>query len=140
MPALSGGKIWLYRRLAKSVACSRLNVSGVRTFVFFPRRVVSLTSSEEFHSVKKMLYPWDSSHLRSRLSCVLLPEPSMPSTTVSLPGQGCGTVNGALAGVVMGRLPRARSLSSLGWIVGVAEHGGPCGRVLARAPAPAGRW
>ena len=40
---------------------------------------------EEFHSEKNTLCPRVSSHLCSRLIWVLLPEPSMPSTTNSLP-------------------------------------------------------
>jgi hypothetical protein len=35
------------------VACRSEKVVGVRRFRFFPRRIVSLTRSEEFHSVKK---------------------------------------------------------------------------------------
>ena len=40
-------------RSAKSVACRRLKVVGVSRFRFLPLRIVSLTRSEEFHSVKK---------------------------------------------------------------------------------------
>src|SRR5690349_2285230 len=41
---------------------------------------------EEFHSLKTVRYPWLTSHLWSRSSWVLFPEPSMPSTMKSLPG------------------------------------------------------
>jgi hypothetical protein len=74
------------RRSAKSVACSRLNVVGVSAFFFFPDFVAALTSADEFHSVTKTRCPLAVSHLASRASCVVLPEPSMPSTTNSRPG------------------------------------------------------
>src|SRR5579859_2481745 len=46
-------------------------------------------------------YPWFTSHLRNRSSCVLLPEPSMPSTMISRPGSpsaGRGTSGATVEG------------------------------------------
>src|SRR5688572_27841792 len=77
------------RRSAKSVACSRLKVVGVREFFFFPIFVAAFTSADEFHSVTKTRRPAAFSHLASSASCVVLPEPSMPSTTNSFPGYSC---------------------------------------------------
>src|SRR6266576_3929121 len=86
MPALSGGMILYSSRSAKSVACSRLNVIGVSAFFFFPVFVAALTRAEEFHSVTNTRCPPALSHFASRPSCVVLPEPSIPSTTNSFPG------------------------------------------------------
>jgi hypothetical protein len=52
-PARSGGAICRSKRSAKSTACRREKVVGVSRFFFLPRRITSLTMSEEFHSVKK---------------------------------------------------------------------------------------
>src|SRR5208282_1378376 len=60
-------------------------VVGVRRPFFLPREVISLTVSEEFHSVLKTLRFWCRSHCSKRCSCVDLPEPSTPSTAMSLP-------------------------------------------------------
>src|SRR5437870_13310314 len=79
-------------RSAKSVACSRLKVIGVRAFFFLPAFVAAFTSADEFHSVTETRYPAASSHFASRPSCVVLPDPSMPSTTISFPGYSCGVV------------------------------------------------
>ena len=49
-------------RSAKSVQWMRENVVGVRRFRFFPFLVASRTIAEEFHSVKKTLYPESCSH------------------------------------------------------------------------------
>src|SRR6185312_1241652 len=92
MPALSGGMILYSSRSAKSVACSRLNVIGVRAFFFLPVLVAALTSADEFHSVMKTGWPADLSHFASSASCVVFPDPSMPSTTNSFPGYSCGVV------------------------------------------------
>src|SRR5919108_5747174 len=92
IPALSGGTILYSRRSAKSVACSRLNVIGVRAFFFLPILVAALTSADEFHSVTNTRWPSAISHLARSSSCVDLPEPSIPSTTNSLPGYSCGCV------------------------------------------------
>src|SRR5476649_1238462 len=92
MPALSGGMILYSSRSAKSVACSRLNVIGVSAFFFLPVLVAAFTSADEFHSVTKTRCPDALSHLASSPSCVVLPEPSIPSTTNSLPGYSCGCV------------------------------------------------
>src|SRR5215471_16295959 len=73
-------------RSAKSVACSRLNVIGVRAFFFLPVLVAALTRADEFHSVTKTRWPSAVSHFASNPSCVVLPDPSIPSTTKSLPG------------------------------------------------------
>ena len=59
-------------RSAKSVACSRLKVIGVRAFFFLPVLVAAFTSADEFHSVTKTRWPVDASHFASRLSCVVL--------------------------------------------------------------------
>src|SRR3954464_2243809 len=92
MPALSGGMILYSRRSAKSVACSRLNVIGVSAFFFLPALVAAFTRADEFHSVTKTRCPAALSHFASRPSCVVFPEPSIPSTTNSLPGYSCGCV------------------------------------------------
>src|SRR5476649_259382 len=92
MPALSGGMILYSSRSAKSVACSRLNVIGVSAFFFLPVLVAAFTSADEFHSVTKTRCPDALSHLASSANCVVLPEPSIPSTTNSLPGYSCGCV------------------------------------------------
>src|SRR5947208_11066892 len=92
MPAFSGGIILYSSRSAKSVACSRLNVIGVSAFFFLPVLVAALTSADEFHSVTNTRCPAALSHFASSASCVVLPEPSIPSTTNSLPGYSCGCV------------------------------------------------
>src|SRR4029450_8309511 len=79
-------------RSAKSVACSRLNVIGVSAFFFLPVFVAALTSADEFHSVTRTGWPAALSHFASSASCVVFPDPSMPSTTNSLPGYSCGVV------------------------------------------------
>src|SRR5712671_602799 len=92
MPALSGGMILYSSRSAKSVACSRLNVIGVSAFFFLPVLVAAFTSADEFHSVTNTRCPSALSHFASRPSCVVFPEPSMPSTTKSFPGYWCESV------------------------------------------------
>src|SRR5919201_395184 len=79
-------------RSAKSVACSRLNVIGVSEFFFFPVFVAALTSADEFHSVTNTGRAAALSHFASSASCVVFPDPSMPSTTNSFPGYACGVV------------------------------------------------
>src|SRR5918999_6267391 len=79
-------------RSAKSVACRRLNVVGVSEFFFLPIFVAAFTSADEFHSVTKTRRPAALSHLASSASCVVFPEPSMPSTTNSFPGYSCGVL------------------------------------------------
>src|SRR3984957_8683290 len=74
------------QRSAKSAACNNENVVGVSSRRCLPRRVADFTSGEEFHSVKCNRYPPISSQRFSRYSWVLLPEPSVPSTTISAPG------------------------------------------------------
>src|SRR5919108_2781929 len=110
MPALRGGMILYSRRSAKSVACSRLNVIGVSAFFFLPSFVAALTSADEFHSVTNTRCPSAVSHLASRSSWVDLPEPSIPSTTNSLPGYSCGCVRlfsiGVSADLDAQRFPR----------------------------------
>src|SRR5262252_9922991 len=92
MPALSGGMMLYSRRSAKSVACRRLNVIGVSAFFFLPVFVAAFTSADEFHSVTNTRCPSALSHFANRPSCVVLPDPSIPSTTNSLPGYSCGCV------------------------------------------------
>src|SRR4051794_6133609 len=72
-------------RSAKSVAWMRLKVVGVNISFLLPRRVVCRTSGEEVHSLKATAYPCDRSQWLRRESWVDLPEPSIPSTTMSLP-------------------------------------------------------
>src|SRR5437867_11799797 len=79
-------------RSAKSVACSRLNVIGVSAFFLLPVLVAAFTSADEFHSVTNTRWPSALNHFASSPSCVVLPEPSIPSTTKSLPGYSCGCV------------------------------------------------
>src|SRR5688572_206180 len=92
MPAFSGGMTLYRRRSAKSVACRRLNVIGVSAFFFLPVFVAALTSADEFHSVTNTGWPAALSHFASSASCVVFPDPSMPSTTNSFPGYSCGVV------------------------------------------------
>src|SRR5205085_11393550 len=92
MPALSGGMILYSSRSAKSVACSRLNVIGVSAFFFLPVFVAALTRADEFHSVTNTRCPSAVSHFASSPSCVVFPDPSIPSTTNSFPGYSCGFV------------------------------------------------
>src|SRR5437868_1687933 len=92
MPALSGGMILYSSLSAKSVACSRLNVIGVSAFFFFPVFVAAFTSADEFHSVTNTRWPPALNHFASSASCVVLPEPSIPSTTNSFPRYSCGFV------------------------------------------------
>src|SRR5688572_21087769 len=89
MPALRGGMILYSRRSAKSVACRRLNVIGVSAFFFFPVLVAALTRADEFHSVTKTRCPSALNHFDSSDSCVVFPDPSIPSTTNSFPGYSC---------------------------------------------------
>src|SRR5580700_7129733 len=79
-------------RSAKSVACRRLNVIGVSAFFFLPVLAAALTRADEFHSVTNTRCPSAISHFASSPSCVVLPEPSIPSTTSSFPGYSCGFV------------------------------------------------
>src|SRR5467141_642556 len=93
MPALSGGMILYNSRSAKSVACSRLNVIGVSAFFFLPVFVAAFARADEFHSVTKTRCPSALSHFASSPSCVVLPDPSIPSTTNSLPGYSWGCMS-----------------------------------------------
>src|SRR5438552_10425212 len=93
MPALSGGMILYSSLSAKSVACNKLKVLGVSAFFFFPVLVAALTRADEFHSVTKTRWPPALSHFASSPSWVVFPDPSMPSTTNSLPGYSCGCVS-----------------------------------------------
>src|SRR5215471_11247004 len=65
---------------------------GVSAVLRLPVFVAALTSTDEFHSVTKTRWPSAANHFASRPSCVVLPEPSIPSTTNSLPGYSCGLV------------------------------------------------
>src|SRR5688572_3746690 len=47
---------------------------------------------DEFHSVTNTRWPSAISHFASSASCVVFPDPSMPSTTNSFPGYSCGFV------------------------------------------------
>src|ERR1039457_5942700 len=78
-------------RSAKSVQWIRLNVVGGKISVLLPRRVVSRTSGEEFHSLNATAKPCERSQWLNRESWVDFPEPSMPSTTMSLPRYRFGT-------------------------------------------------
>jgi hypothetical protein len=51
-----------------------------------PALVAALTRAEEFHSVTNTGRPAALSHFASSPSCVVFPDPSMPSTTNSFPG------------------------------------------------------
>src|SRR5712692_9343719 len=86
LPARNGGRICRSVRSAKSVACSRLKVVGVNMSFFLPRLVVSRTRGEEFHWLNTTPRPRDRSHWLSSDNWVDFPEPSMPSTMISLPG------------------------------------------------------
>src|SRR5512147_153575 len=81
-------------RSAKSVAWIRLKEVGVNISFFLPRRVVSLTSGDEFHSLKATAYPRRRNHWESNATCVDLPEPSIPSTTIKRPGPRFGRKKG----------------------------------------------
>src|SRR5712664_2386317 len=114
------------QRSAKSAACRRENVVGVNKRLCFPRRVADFTSGDEFHSVKCSRYPPISSHRLSKYSCVLFPEPSVPSTTINAPGYarlgmglpGCGRV--VFAGSVLGGFCTTSCVSVI-----VFERGSP---------------
>src|SRR5258708_4146449 len=105
------------QRSAKSAACRSENVVGVSNRRCFPRRVADFTSGDEFHSVKCSRYPPISSQRLSKYSCVLFPEPSVPSTTINAPGYarlgtglpGCGRV--VFAGSVLGGFCTASCVS-----------------------------
>src|SRR5258707_14863676 len=96
------------RRQGKPAEGRRKSVVGVTIRRCFPRRVADFTRGDEFHSVKCSRYPPISSHRLSKYSCVLLPDPSVPSTTINAPGYarlgtgrpGCGSVD--FAGSVRG--------------------------------------
>src|SRR6185503_3759438 len=83
-------------RSARSAACSSENEVGENRCLFLPRLVVCRTTGEEFHSVKATRYPRLTSHLCSRSSWVLLPEPSMPSTIKSFPRSAVPSGNVAI--------------------------------------------
>jgi hypothetical protein len=72
----------------------RLKEVGVNISFFLPRRVVSLTSGDEFHSLKATAKPRNRSHCESKAICVDLPEPSIPSTTINRPGPRLGKKEG----------------------------------------------
>src|SRR5580700_9929281 len=80
----------------------RLNVVGVNISFFLPRRVVSCTSGEEFHSLNATAYPLERSHRLRSESCVLLPEPSIPSTIISLPRCRFGVKSESMRGSIRG--------------------------------------
>src|SRR5688500_12571736 len=101
MPALSGGRMLCTSRNDRSVAWSNENVIGVSDIFFLPFFVIVFTSSALFHSVKKGRSPLASRYRLASWSCVLFPEPSMPSTTISLPGSSCGCVSKSIASAVL---------------------------------------
>src|SRR2546425_1014280 len=119
------------QRSANPAACSGKNVVGVTNRRCFPRRVADLTSGDEFHSVKCSRYPPISSHRLSKYSCVLFPEPSVPSTTINAPGYarlgmglpGCGRV--VFAGSVLGGFCTTSCVSVI-----VFESGSPAGDII----------
>ena len=61
---------------------------GVSSPFFFPLEVISFTTSEEFHSVRKTRRPRLVSHFSRRWSWVVFPDPSIPSPTMSRPLTG----------------------------------------------------
>ena len=67
------------------MAWIKLNVTGVNMFFFLPRRVVSRTNGEEFHSLNATAIRCDRSHWLSKESWVDFPDPSIPSTMISFP-------------------------------------------------------
>src|SRR5438093_1008214 len=66
---------------------------GVSAFFFLPVFVAAFTRADEFHSVTNTRWPSALSHLARRPSCVVFPDPSIPSTTKSLPGYSCGVMS-----------------------------------------------
>ena len=76
------------------MAWIRLNVTGVNMFFFLPRLVVSRTKGDEFHSLNATAMLCERSHWLNNESCVYFPDPSMPSTTISLPRYRLGTSEG----------------------------------------------
>src|SRR5690349_12081631 len=80
-------------RSAKSVAWIRLKEVGVNISFFLPRRVVSLTKGDEFHSLKATAKPRSRNHCERRAIWVDLPEPSIPSTIINRPGPRFGRKN-----------------------------------------------
>src|SRR6266853_1919419 len=67
-------------------------------FFFLARRVVSRTSGDEFHSLNATAISWDRSHWDSSANWVDFPDPSIPSTTISLPLERLGTSSGIRQG------------------------------------------
>src|SRR6266542_6982318 len=65
---------------------------GVSAFFFLPVFVAAFTRADEFHSVTNTRCPSALSHFASSPSCVVFPDPSIPSTTNSLPGYSCGFI------------------------------------------------
>src|SRR6185295_2187847 len=115
IPALSGGMILYSSRSAKSVACSRLNVIGVRAFFFLPVFVAAFTRADEFHSVTNTRCPSALNHFASSPSCVVFPEPSIPSTTNSFPGYSWGFVRLFNMGLSTHFHPQGPSDHALEW-------------------------
>jgi hypothetical protein len=93
----------------RSAAWIRLKVEGVTSRSRLPRELVRCTSGDEFHSVNTARWPSLRSRLCSRSSCVPFPEPSIPSTTSSLPGSGIPSGNVAIGAFYL--VPRLREVS-----------------------------
>src|SRR5438270_2739389 len=120
------------QRSAKSAAWSSEKVVGVSNRRCLPRRVADFTKGDEFHSVKCSRYPPISSHRFNRYSCVLLPEPSVPSTTISAPGYarlgtgrpGCGSVDFAASarGGAFGSWASVTLVDTIGSIPGTLQR------------------
>src|SRR6185436_4750791 len=84
-------------------------------FFFLPVLVAALTSADEFHSVTNTRWPSAISHLASSPSCVVFPEPSIPSTTNSFPGYSWGFVRLFNMGLSAHFHPQGPSDRALEW-------------------------
>src|SRR3954470_20398490 len=105
-----------------------MNVIGVSAFFFFPVFVAAFTRADEFHSVTNTRWPSALSHFASSPSCVVLPDPSMPSTTSSFPGYSCGLVRLFNMGV------SADGVRAYFHVQRLAEHAFECCRMPGRRP------
>src|SRR5260370_33187382 len=87
------------------------------------RRVISRTSGEEFHSLKATAVRCERCHWLNKESCVDLPEPSISSTTISLPRWRFGTSKGIRCGNSLLWPDTVRLICATGARRGHALHG-----------------
>src|SRR5208283_2546489 len=70
-------------------------VVGASVCPCFARSISSLTRSDRRRPVSTTAWPSTSSHSRNRLTSVVRPEPSAPSTTMSLPTSVSSGIRGS---------------------------------------------